>query len=281
MSGSCVVWFLAALAVGSFLRLYMLSSQILLDDEWHSVGEALERSFLDVLTQVNSTSNAGVVLNLYNWLIYRGFHLSELALRLPSIAAGLAGLVLLPLAVRKVLGEGAALAFAFLLAVAPFLIFYSRFARSYSLAALLCLAALLAGNAWLATGRRRYAAGFILAGILAVYVHLFSVVTLFVPFATACGLLLAADFKWWKATPSRIAVSHKALLVVAVIAIVLLVPALRLVLSRGSGLPWAEGTLTLDGFATAATMISGTANVPLNILFFALCIAGHILLWRE
>jgi hypothetical protein len=53
-----------------------------------------------------------------------------------------------------------------------------------------------------------------------------------------------------------------------------LVPLVVPVLLKSTQLPWEKGKLTWDGVITAATLLSGTVNLPLNVLFFLLGIAG-------
>jgi hypothetical protein len=50
---------------------------------------------------------------------------------------------------------------------------------------------------------------------------------------------------------------------------------------QSAKLPWQTGKWTLDGVITAATLVSGTANCPLNALFFLSCIMGQRLLFRR
>jgi 4-amino-4-deoxy-L-arabinose transferase-like glycosyltransferase len=93
--------FLLAFGVGAFLRLHMLSSQILLDDEWHGVIKLTGRTLFDAATDLNPTDNLGVPLNLYYWALLRFFHVSEWTARLPSIVSGLLSLVLLPWMIKR------------------------------------------------------------------------------------------------------------------------------------------------------------------------------------
>ena len=156
------VLFLGALAVGIYPRLHLLSSQILLDDEWHSIRHVIDRGFVDVATTLSPRDNSTVPFNLYNWWLYRNAHWSEWTLRLPSVVAGILSLVLLPWLAGRTLGRRVAVVFAFLLAVSPVLISYSRFARPYSATVLLGFAALLLSHQWFTSGRARDAAAAIL-----------------------------------------------------------------------------------------------------------------------
>jgi hypothetical protein len=259
----------------------MLSAQILLDDEWHLVKMAADHTFLEVATDLNPTDNSGVPLNLYYWSLYRWFHLSEWTVRLPSIIAGVLGLVLMPWMIRKVIGRGVAFVFASLLAVAPVLVFYSRFARAYSVTALLCVAVLMLSHEWLTTARLRYATGFVLVSSLAIYVHLTSIIAVFAPLLIAFGSMLADRLELSSLTSKRIVASARARLIVLSVITLLSLPAVLSVVMGSETLRWGMGTPTLRGVLTALSMLSGTTNLPLSVLFFTLCAAGQVVLWKD
>jgi hypothetical protein len=50
---------------GAFLRLHMLGSQILVDDEWHSINHVLGKTFTDLVLHYTAADNASPPLNLY------------------------------------------------------------------------------------------------------------------------------------------------------------------------------------------------------------------------
>lgn len=264
--------FLGAVGVGAYLRLHLLSSQILLDDEWHSINHVVGRGFLDVATNLSPRDNSTVPFNLYTWWLYRNAHWSEWTLRLPSVAAGILGLALLPWLVGRMLGRRVAVVFAFLLAVSPILVSYSRFARAYSATALLGFAVLLLSHRWFMSGRARDAAAAVLCGTAAIYVHPECLVVVFVPLLIALGSLLAKRL--------RIAASPKSLLTGCAVLVAVSLPVVWSLAAAGSKLPWAQGAPTSSGILTALTLISGTANVPLNLLFYALCLAGLVTILR-
>lgn len=270
-----------ALALGAFLRVYMLREQILVDDEWHALNFVIGKSLLAVLTEFNPDDYSSPPLNLYSLLLYHTFGWSELALRLPALAAGLAALVVLPLSIRKILGERVALLLAFLLAISPFLIFYSRFFRAYSPVVLLAFCAVLLFERWWATRGWRYAAGFVVGGALASYLHPAALAAAFAPLGIALVWRASSSLSRARVRdPARVPTFVQLLGLAAVLAVavaVLLAPALL----AGSRLPWGRGHLSAGTMTTAATLVSGTANLPLNVVFFALCIAGQWLLLRR
>jgi hypothetical protein len=275
------VLFLVAVAAGCYLRLHLLASQILLDDEWHGVNQVIGRSFADLATSFNPKDNASVPFNLYSWLLYRYAHWSEATLRLPAVACGLLGLLLLPWMVGRRLGRGAAVVFASLLAVSPLLVFYGRFARAYSATVLLGLAVVFLWHRWLATGRARDGAATVLVGTLAIYVHLSATVTVFVPLAIACLALLADRLGAVTPLSKKVVASPRSLLLGGGALFALSLPALSPLFVAGSSLPWATGTPTITGIFTALTLISGTSSVLWSLLFYALSVAGHVELARD
>ena len=76
-------------AVGSCLRLYMLSSQILLDDEWLGLNAVIGKSYFEIITKFNPLDNTSLPLNIYSLALFHSFGWSELTVRLPAILAGL------------------------------------------------------------------------------------------------------------------------------------------------------------------------------------------------
>jgi hypothetical protein len=268
-------------AAGACLRLHNLSSQILLDDEWLGLNAVIGKSWLEVLTKFNPVDNTSLPYDIYTLALLRGFGWSEFTLRLPVIVAGLLSLVVLPLLVRNVLQERVALIFACLLAIAPFLIFYSRYARAYAFVALCCFSALLLFHQWLTTGKLRYAAGFIVAGAFSISAHLFSMIAVLAPLGTAIGIALVNRSAEASALRRQIVVPLRHLVIAALLLAALLVPLCLPVLRESAKLPWGRGNMTLEAVWNAATLLSGTVNGPLNALFYLLFLAGFALLFQQ
>ena len=133
---------------------------------------------------------------------------SEFWLRLPSIIAGTASIAVLYAIVRPLLGTRAALLAALGLAVAPFAVSYSDYARGFMVAGLGVLVALL-GAARLATGGSgRWWWGYVLGGVWAVYSEYYAGLYL----VAIGGVLL------WLGKPSRRQTAlFSALIVVALV----------------------------------------------------------------
>jgi predicted membrane-bound mannosyltransferase len=255
--------------VGAGLRLEQLSSQILLNDEWHSLFAVIvNKNYVNLITRFNPNDNSCLQFNLYDLALYRSWGWSEITLRLPVILTGLASLVILPVLVEKMFKERVSIIFAGLLAISPVLIFYSRYVRSYGLAALLCFSALLLCHQWLTTGKPRYLTGYVLTGALAIYAHLLSGVAVFMPLLLAIGLGLGGRFIHISPASRQIVVSVRTLLMVICVLTALLLPLLWPVFLQSVNLPWDRGGMTLNGVITAAGLLAGTVNGPLNHSIF-------------
>ena len=272
---------IAAFAAGTILRMHMLSSQILLDDEWHGIIAALTgKGLWNIIASYNPFDNSSTPLNIYNYLVFKYFGLSELAVRLPSVLSGILSLILLPLALRKVLNEKTAIVFAVLLSVSPFLIFYSRFAKAYGPMMLLSFLALLQGYQWLTTGERTKAAWYVFLGCLAVYMHPFAV------FAAVWPLVFAlADYPARKLKRGGIlganAPAIKDSISVAVVASGIVFAESWPLLLKSAKLPLEKGGFTSAGLLTALSLQSGTANFSLNAAFYLLAAFGLVSLLRR
>jgi hypothetical protein len=112
-----------AFLVGLFLRLYLLSDQVLIDDEWHGLYYVIGKSPWWLLTHFSIPGATCIPLNFYDWLLGATVGWSELMLRLPSLVCGLSCVLICPLLARKLIGASAAILLAFLLAISPVLIF--------------------------------------------------------------------------------------------------------------------------------------------------------------
>src|ERR1035437_9575980 len=144
-----------ALLVGLYLRLYLLTDQVLVDDEWHGLYYVIGKSPAWLLTHFSIPGATCIPLNFYTWILGASVGWSELMLRLPSLFCGLLCVVVVPLLARKLIGPRRAGLLAFLLAVSPLLVFYSRICRPYTAVALLAVAALFLAARWMQSGGLR------------------------------------------------------------------------------------------------------------------------------
>lgn len=172
---------LPAVAVGAALRCWNLRDQVLVGDELHTVRSALGSDLATVLTTYRESDPCLPLTALYRLMIEAAIPLSELALRLPVLLTGVLALVLLPLLLGR-LAPRARVAFAWLLALSPALILYSRIVRPY--APIVLWSGLAASCFWIwwsasregraasATRQRGALAGFLVFAALAVWFHL-------------------------------------------------------------------------------------------------------------
>lgn len=170
---------LAALALR--VRQYDLS---LLGDELSTLSIVRDSGLRGVIDQVSS--DAEITPPLYftlAWLATKLGSAPELV-RLPALVAGVASVPMLYLLGLRTVGRTPGLIGAFLMAVAPSMIYYSGSGRAYSLMLFLAIASTLAMLAAIRTGRTRWWVAYAAASVLAVYSH-YTVV-----------LVLAAQFLW-------------------------------------------------------------------------------------
>lgn len=182
---------IGALAAGSTLRLWNLGAQVLSGDEFHAIIAALDRPISRILFFYQAADNCIPLSVLDRFLIDRGAALSEWSVRLPVLITGFALLLLAPLWAWRRLGAGTAVALAWLVAISPGLVFYSRIARSYAPATLFGCAAVAAFETWHRRGGVAPAAAYITCAVMAAWFHLGVVPLVLSPFVVA-ALALAA-----------------------------------------------------------------------------------------
>lgn len=193
-------WFglASAACVGLVLRLYQLPSQILTGDELHTINAARTWEVSEIIRRwtFEGADYCVPLTAFFRFLFDRGIVLSEMDLRLPSLLAGACLLVFAPLALRSRIGDRATITLAWLLALSPPLLFYSRIVRSYALVILISGFALYAFERWWRqrslqtdrTSRTRalpWAAAYVGFAGLGVYFHLGALPLLASPFVWA------------------------------------------------------------------------------------------------
>lgn len=170
----------AALAAGLFLRLYQIGAQIVADDEWHAVHALLSSSYPGVLSHFGVADHC-IPLTFFYKVIADSIGLNEWLMRLPMLAFGIAALVVFPLLVRDQIGRPASEALAWLLAISPLHIYYSRYARPYAISQFLAFLCVIAFYNWCFRERDRWAVVYILCAVLAPYFHLTTAPIVFAP----------------------------------------------------------------------------------------------------
>ena len=125
------------LVLGSYLRLADVGTALLFGDELHSLRD-MHGGYGEIFGHFSQTGG-GLALPLIQRILFDVFGDGPWSIRAPAWVAGLALLYLTYPVARRRLGEFAALGATALVAVMPMLVFYSHFARIYSVTALLCL----------------------------------------------------------------------------------------------------------------------------------------------
>ena len=188
MSRRALLVLAAAFLLGAVLRLWNLGPQVMSDDELHAVRAALAHPLSKILVTYQRTDNTIPLTALYRVFLDLGVKLSEWTVRLPIVISGLLLLAAAPLWAARRLGWGTATVFAFLLAISPGLVFYSRIARSYAPIVLFGFGALAAFETW---WRRpedwRPGAAYVVFAALAAWFHLGAAPFVVSPFLFAAG----------------------------------------------------------------------------------------------
>jgi len=146
--------------------------------------------------------------------------LSEVLMRIPMLVCGIASLVLLPLFVRTWVGKGESILLAWLLAVAPMHVYFSRYARPYGIALLLGFTGVIAAFRWWSGESRRWAVLFGAGTLLATYFTLTMLPLIVLPFVffIAEGLLRNKDStarRWCEVKNLGLAIGLGAILLLA------------------------------------------------------------------
>jgi len=278
-SRSAALWLLLPLLAGAALRLYHLAPQILDGDEVHAVRAAVSLPLPVILTTYQESDNCIPLTALFRLLLDAGVRLGEGSFRAPSILCGLLLLVLLPLLpldifLRERRRPGGtilpAIVFAWLLALSPLLVFYSRIARSYLPMTLFALVAAAAFAAWWRTLSPAFAAAYVVAGGLAVWLHLGAA-----PIVAAPFLFAALDLLWGRKEERGRRLSHLALLGGAIVLALatFLVPArdsLSVLLTEKQQTQTIPGETIVD----VLDLQAGTAVPALVILFWLAALGG-------
>ena len=149
-----------AVAAGAAVRLDQIADQIPADDEWHALHAVSTQGYGRIFTHFGA-SDYSIPLALWDKLLSGTIGLSELGMRAPVLLAGIASLVALPLLLRAHVGRKASLVFAWLFAISPLHVYYSRYARPYGVAFLLASVAAIAFERWRSGGGRRWAVAYV------------------------------------------------------------------------------------------------------------------------
>ncbi|HSY44121.1 MAG TPA: glycosyltransferase family 39 protein, partial [Candidatus Acidoferrum sp.] len=269
----------SAVIVGFFLRVYLLKDQIFADDEWHGLYYVIGKSPFWLLTHFSIPGATCVPLNLYTWILGATIGWSELGLRLPSLICGILCVLVCPLLAREIIGTRQSAWLALLLAISPLLIFYSRICRPYSAVALFAFAAILFAARWARFGGWRTGVLYIVAAILAVYFHLFAIITALAPALAAIiyHLLFRISGKKDQVTV-RPPLHHwilAAAIILTVSALLLLVPMIQSMRSTFFTIAL-KGSFNIQSLPPISMLLAGAGQPVLIALFWVAFIVGAI-----
>ena len=240
---------------------------------FYAVGKPLSH----LLTHFSIPGATCIPFNAYRWILLNTTGCSELLLRLPSLVPGLLALVLFPVLVKRHFSARTTLLFAFLLALSPFLTFYSRVCRPYSMVSFMAFLSLFAAYRWMVSGRKGAAALYILTATLAAYFHFFALVAVFTPLVVYLFyVFLNRKMGMFPAGEKVTAPLYSCAIVGAIILITLsalTLPAFIDARHQIKGMSQASWITpnTLGGFAS---MLSGSTNALLTVVFLGLFLIG-------
>jgi hypothetical protein len=278
--GAPLQWLLVVctVIVGTWLRLFAISDQVLMDDEWHGFYYVIGKSFSYLLTHFSIPGATCPPLHVYYHWLLTTVGWSEVLLVLPSVVAGIASLVVFPRLLRGILSPRAIVMFCCLMAISPLLIYYSRFCRPYSPELLFGFTAIMSAYHWAVSGTWRTACLTVLCGVAAVYFHLFGIIVVVVPLGCV-GLFRLAQSRWPVMTgvptvvPSLWRVGSVLVFTLGLIALLVLpafVDSARTSLNTVAG----EGSVLGMSLWAIVEMLFGTANVVLVTAGLGLLVAG-------
>jgi len=279
-------WFLYSLAVmvGIFWRVHLIADQIILDDEWHALNFSINHSLWYMLTHFSRAGANIIPINAYARILLVSSGWSEILLILPSLIAGISGLIIFPLVLKRIFNTRVTLFFAFLFALSPFIIFYSRVCRPYSIYTFLGFLGIWILYEWSLTGKKRFSLLFLAIGTLCIYFHFVGVIFVFVPLCCAIIVKLMPKFPRLPAIRERVLPSFTEFTqlgcgILICLAILLTLAIIQQLPNMNKNvIPTEMSIQSVIGFCQ---ILSGTANHFLNILFYVLLSIGLIQLFRK
>lgn len=162
----------APVLIGLLLRAWNLDEQILGDDELHAVRVALALPLGEILVTWRETDHSLPLTALYRLWLDAGGRLSDGVLRAPPLIGSFLLIGVAPWLAGPAVGTRRATLWSWLLALAPLLVFYGRFVRSYSLTVALCTLAFVAFVRLCRDTRARFMVLYAFAGAAAIWFHL-------------------------------------------------------------------------------------------------------------
>jgi len=272
-------WFafaLLAFVAGAWLRLWQLHSQVLIDDEWHSVRMLIGADAKTIATHFGFADYCIPLTLYYRWLYDHGA-LSEWQMHLPLVVAGMATLVVLPWLMRDRLAWPVRAVWIALLAISPLLVYLSRTARPYALDCLCAFVAIIAFERWQRERRATWAVAYVVATVAAAWLHLLTIVFTLWPFVWF-GVPALRD-AWRRSPRAFVRIIVLALATVAGLALVLVPPLLGdwRAMAAKAGAGAVEG----ETFYRALLMVFGISSPALLVAMVVLVAVGIWRVWKR
>ena len=264
-----------AVAGGIFLRLYQITLQVVSDDEWHALHALMTGSFSSIATHFGLADYC-IPLALAFKASYLVCGLSESIMRFPVLFCGIGFLLVAPWMVRVWMGREISIAFAWLIAVSPLLIYYSRYSRPYIISVFLCFAAIFAFFEWWKGVSEHGRVVYLICAILGPYFHLSTLSFVVAPLGYA--LIESLVFKQHGSRVKRELAQVSALVFVGLG--LLLAPPLIFDKSGWSE-KLANQQVRLDSMWGSAELLAGTAAGWLVLAVLLLAVAGSVTLFHR
>jgi hypothetical protein len=281
---------LVAFVAGVALRLWQLDIQILIDDEWHAIHKLLRSGPGDILTHLGY-ADYSIPLTLYYQWLYRTIGLSEWAMHLPPLVAGVALLLIGPRMLARWAGLPARATWLGLAALSPLLVYHSKVARPYALTSLLTFVAIVAFRAWWLEGRRRDAAIYAVATFFSGWLHSLTLPFTLLPFVYCLAQVLLGSARDLPAGASaadppagqRNAQMRRLIALGAATALPLAIALAPPIVIDWSQLAGKAGrdTVTPESLARTALMLVGTGSPSAGIVIWIAAGVGFIRLRRR
>lgn len=178
----------SACVAGALVRAWNVRDQVLGGDELHAVATALGRPLGWILTHYSLADySIPLTAGLRVWLDAGG-QLTEIGMRVPGLVCGALLVPLVAIAAQRALGGAVAARLAWLVALSPVLVLYSRIVRSYAPMVLFATAAAIAAYAWIETRSQRAAITYVACAAIATWFHLGAAPFVVAPLAFALAL---------------------------------------------------------------------------------------------
>jgi Dolichyl-phosphate-mannose-protein mannosyltransferase len=173
-----------ATAIGFLLRIYRLDTQFPTGDEWHALIVGVNFNFSDILTSFFGGGHS-IPEALYYRVLMKVGSVTESTIYAPFVLVGTVMIGAVPFLIRNLVGRRTSAFLAWLIALSPFFLFYSRFARPYGIVAALSFVAIWNFERWVETRSSRYLVGYGMSAALSSYFHLIALPFVLTPIIVA------------------------------------------------------------------------------------------------